>query len=291
MNILITGANGFLGSYLVKSLLDSNNQVFALVRKEARLKRIEGLTNHLNYKLLFIDENLKSVIQTYGIDLIIHTATDYGRKNSNFVDMVAANELFPLSLLQDLPANRKVTFINTDSSLPALVNSYAVSKSNFVLWGKYLASINKLQFINLKLEHFYGYGDDDSKFTAYIIKSMLERVTSIDLTMGEQLRDFIYINDVVAAYMVIIGKLECLQDNFIEFAIGSGKVISIRELVLLIKELTDNTITKLNFGKIPYRENELMLSKADIGGLVKLGWQPNFTLKEGLTQYIKECLL
>ena len=88
--------------------------------------------------------------------------------------------------------------------------------------------------------------------------------------------------------MVILGKLECLQDSFIEFAIGSGNVVSIKELVLLIKELTKNTNTKLNFGKIPYRENELMLSKADISGLVKLGWQPKFTLTEGLTEYIKE---
>jgi nucleoside-diphosphate-sugar epimerase len=116
--------------------------------------------------------------------------------------------------------------------------------------------------------------------------SMLNNVAQLNLTKGEQQRDFIYINEVVTAYQTIIEYVKELKDNFIEIDVGTGTTISIHKLVIKLKELTHNTVTKLNFGALPYRENELMESKADIHLLMQLGWSPKINIDAGL----KECL-
>ena len=69
-------------------------------------------------------------------------------------------------------------------------------------------------FINMRLEHFYGPGDADSKFTAHVMNSCLRNVPELKLTLGEQRRDFFYIEDVVSAYLIILEKIEEFQDFF-----------------------------------------------------------------------------
>ena len=86
MNILLTGATGFLGSYLLKKLLQtSDHQITILKRSTSNVFRI---TNEIN-SLEFLDadtKNLKELIDSRekGFDCIIHCATDFGRKKSNF---------------------------------------------------------------------------------------------------------------------------------------------------------------------------------------------------------------
>lgn len=289
MNILITGANGFLGSHLVKYLaIKPNHLVYALVRSGSNRDRLEGFVENKNVVLIYVANDLSNLVEKYNIDVIIHTATNYGRKEESFVDLVLANEVFPLSLIQALPENKQLVFINTHSSLHALTNPYSISKSNLINWGKYLAYESRLKFINLKLEFFYGIGDDPSKFIDTIIRSFIGNVTELNLTEGIQKRDFIHINDVVAAYSTILNNLEFLDKNYCEFDVGTGISCSIKDLVLLIKTLTGNSATKLNFGAIKLRENELMESMADITGLIDIGWMPKITLNEGIRQYIDE---
>jgi nucleoside-diphosphate-sugar epimerase len=287
MNILITGANGFLGSNLVKYFLQAKHQVFALIRGGSNITRLEGIIDP-QLHVVYVDSDISDLVDKYDIDVIIHTATSYGRKEESFADLVLANEVFPLSLIQALPKNKQLVFINTHSSLHVLTNPYSISKSNLINWGKYLAYESRLKFINLKLEFFYGIGDDPSKFIDTMIRSLKANLTELNLTEGIQKRDFIHISDVVAAYSTILDNLEFLDKNYWEFDVGTGKPCSIKDLVLLIKTLTGNSATKLNFGAIKFRENELMESIADITGLVNLGWTPKVTLLEGIRQYIEE---
>lgn len=288
MNILITGANGFLGSHLVGHFSNLNDyKVFALVRKCSNLHRLTELKDN-KYHLAYIEDVVDDLINLYNLDIIIHTATCYGRNQEKLLELAEINELLPLRLLNNLPKDKKIIFINTHTSLPLLISPYSVAKNNFVNWGKYLASINSLQFINLRLEHFYGLGDDKTKFLEYIISSMLTNVEELKLTSGEQQRDFIHISDVCNAYEVIIKNLHQFGNDFIELDIGTGNTISIHDLILLVKKITNNITTNLNFGAIPYRSNELMESKADTSLLMKLGWEAQLSINDGLIKYIRE---
>jgi len=143
-----------------------------------------------------------------------------------------------------------------------------------------------IQFVNIKLEHMHGPDDDSSKFTTWIVQSCLKNIVKIELTPGEQKRDFIYIDDVVDAYKLLLKKSRQLDIGFQEFDIGSGKAVSIREFVETVKRLT-GADTELAFGAKPYRENEIMHSEADITKLLALGWKPKCDLIKGLKKTIE----
>ena len=67
-----------------------------------------------------------------------------------------------------------------------------------------------------------------------------------------------------------------------EFGVGTNNMIAIKELVELIREVTGNTFTRLNFGAIPYRKNEIMASNIDTTAIRALGWETKYSLIEGL---------
>ena len=106
----------------------------------------------------------------------------------------------------------------------------------------------------------YGDWDDFSKFIPFIIKELLLQKNEIKLTKGEQLRDFIYIDDVVEAFYLISQKGLNFKPGFYVYEYGTGKPQSLQSVVTLVKKLTGNTNTLLNFGALPYRENELFKS-------------------------------
>jgi CDP-paratose synthetase len=120
-----------------------------------------------------------------------------------------------------------------------------------------------------------------------ILKEMLNNSDKINLTTGEQKRDFIYIDDVVNAFIVIIKHIFSQKKGFYDYEVGSGCNVKIKSLVELIKELSGCEVTKLNFGVIPHRRNEVMSSSVDISNLLKLGWKPQYTLKSGLLKTIE----
>lgn len=294
MNILITGANGFLGSYLVKHFVKLNYFVFALVRKDSNLARLASVRNVKNLNVLYIENGLYDISSRYEIDIVIHAATSYGRNNESAYDVFKANELFSLELLQLSISSKVKLFINSDSffnkdefeNYPYL-EYYQVSKKNFLSWGKILASQGLVKFINIRLEQVYGAGDSESKFVEFVISSLKNNVPDLNLTFGEQKRDFIYISDVVNAYAAIIESLNSTTDSFAEFELGTGISTTVKDFVLLTKQITKST-TKLNFGSISYRKNEIMESKADIMGLLHLGWTPRITLAEGIVNILEK---
>jgi nucleoside-diphosphate-sugar epimerase len=177
------------------------------------------------------------------------------------------------------------TFINIDTVLPKAVSPYSLSKAQFREW---LTSFfhRKLCCVNFALEHFYGPDDERSKFVTWIIYSMLNNVPQLDLTAGEQKRDFIYIDDVVTAFEAVFRKSVTLANGFYSYEVGSGRNIAVSDLVRLIKSEVGNTATELNFGAVPYRTNEEMLSQVNLRNMNSLGWAPNVTLETGIRNVI-----
>jgi len=284
--ILLTGVTGFLGSHLAKALLADGYEVVALKRKSSLLGKVESIVSDI----IFFDIERLDFDQLFRdcgkIDAIIHTATCYGRNNESVSEIFSANTEFPLRLLDTGSRAGVELFLNTDTILDKYLNLYALSKNQFLQWGKFFSKQGKIRFGNIRLEHFYGPDDDPTKFTAHVINSCLNNIPELKLTKGEQKRDFIYIEDVVSAYMVLLEKMDSFDSPFVEFDVGSGKSVSIREFVETAHRLASSE-THLAFGAIPYRQGEMMHSEADISSLIALGWQCRYDIEAGLKQVIE----
>lgn len=283
-NILLTGSTGFLGSYLVKKLIKNNFSITCLKRKSSDLWRVTDVSDRVAWADIETTDFHKLLLEKE-INYIIHCATDYGRKQVNPIETIEANLMLPLKLLHASKKTNVSAFINTDTILDKRINHYSLSKSQFVDWLRYYS--NDYVVINLAIEHFYGAYDDVSKFASFIISKLIDNKTQeIDLTEGLQKRDFIHIHDVTEAFLILINNISTLKETFYHFEVGSNELISIKDFVTLVKKLCKNTNTRLNFGALPYRKNEVMYTNVDTSFLKSLGWETRFTLEEGLKDTI-----
>lgn len=287
LNILITGAGGFLGSALARKLGGMDHQVSLLIRKITNLHRIADLSP---YKIgrCETDQEINQFILDVNPDLVIHTACCYGRSGESLLQIVDSNVRFGALILNAIKGlDKKISFINTGTVLSRDVSFYALTKNQFEDFGSYIvdASNQNIQFINIKLQHMYGPGDDASKFTAYVINACKNNVPKLPLTFGEQKRDFIYIDDVVDAYVKILDNLVML-DGRQQIELGTGTACRLRSFVEIAHGLT-NSKTQLLFGEIPYRENDEMCMVANLSILRNLGWVPKFDIKAGIQKTIE----
>jgi len=277
---LVTGATGFLGSHVVKKLLAEGQKVVILKRSFSNTKRLEAeLCKVKSYDIDKLDD-FADVFQEQHIDVVIHTATCYGRQGEAVEQIYDANLNFPLKLLELALRFNTDTFFNTDTILSKYLNWYALSKKQFSEIGQQFAHMGKINFIDAKLEHMYGEDDANTKFVTFMLEALQNNQDELKLTAGEQRRDFIYVDDVVEAYWKILTS-QSNDKKYQHYEVGTGKTISIKELVMLAKSITKSQ-TKLLFGAIPYRENEIMESKADTTKLHTMGWNPTVTIKQGL---------
>jgi CDP-paratose synthetase len=282
--VLVTGGTGFLGSHLVKRLIQQGHEVILLRRISSNTSRLSEVSQSLvSYSIG--ETQLETIFDRHSIDLILHCATHYGRSESNPIPVIEANLVLPLSLLH-LAITRGVKyFINTDTILDPRVNHYSTSKKQFLDWFKTYAT--QLVCVNVALEHFFGPGDDPSKFVSSVIGKFLQDEKTIPLTPGEQRRDFIYIDDAVEGFMNIVDWTFTQEIGFHHFEIGTGRTISIRNFVELIKKLSGNTQTELAFGALPYRPSEVMESQVDLGPLSKTGFRVKTSLEDGIAKTIE----
>ena len=162
---------------------------------------------------------------------------------------------------------------------------YSLSKKSLLLWLHNFSS--QIKIVNVVLEHVYGEQDGPKKFVESMVRAIaVDRVPKVDLTHGHQKRDFIYSADVVSAYISLLEYGTHNRFHFKEFNVGTGASHSIREMVERIKELSGSR-TRLNFGAIPYRDDEIMNSVADNIDLLNLGWRPRYSLRQGLHRIIR----
>ena len=288
MNLLITGASGFLGSALALHFLDAGHRVALLLRPTSQLSRLHGREGSFALGRCGSDQEIDEFINSIEPDVVIHTACAYGRQGESLVTINDANLRFGLVILQSvLSVKKPVTFINTGTVLEANVSPYALTKHQFAQWGRFLALqySHQLRFVNVLLQHMYGPGDDLSKFTTHVLNTCHRNEPALKLTAGEQKLDFIYIDDVVSAYSTLLEKRNELTTT-LDIDVGSGAAPSIREFVQTAHKLTGSK-TELQFGALPYRPNEPFHLQADISRMNVLGWQPKFNLERGLRRTLE----
>lgn len=285
--VLLTGATGFLGSYLLKSLLNEGYSVVILTRSKSQTWRISHLLKQVKcYNLDHV--TLSDVFVGNHIDFVIHTACNYGRNGESTSEVVETNLMFGLRLLDVAISQKAEAFFNADTTLQKHINDYSLSKSHFVEWLQ--KSSELIQIVNIRLGHMYGPLDDTKKFIPWLLSQFQKNLDHVDLTLGEQLCDFVYITDVASAFITAIQKIKQLQ-SFNQFDVGSGLPASLRSIVekfsFEYRIQHPEFCTRLNFGAIPYRNGEVMSVNSDINPMLALGWKPKVELLEGIRKVIK----
>lgn len=291
--IVLTGATGFLGSNLLGKLLAEGYEVAAIIRTNSNLARIEKWTGHQNIKLYNIENtNPRSIFEENKVDVIVHTATEYGRGGGAISKILEPNLILPIRLIELGIEHKTACFINTDSyfnkggsSYSNLLN-YSLSKKSLLVWLRQLS--NQIRVVNVTLEHMYGPWDSRSKFVENLIQEIaVERIPRVHLTHGHQKRDFVYVDDVANAFIKLIEYGLTHEFTFKNFDVGTGESVQVRDFAQAIKDLSHST-SALGFGDIEYRSDEIMDSKAYISALSELGWVPKIGIQEGLSR-ILDC--
>lgn len=284
--ILLSGATGFLGSHLLKALLEKGYRVIVLKRSSSNIWRI----NELIEKVISYDvdkQTVEYVFEKHRIDIVIHTSCDYGRHHNSLRDIVESNVVFGLQVLEASLKYKVATFFNTDTLLKKNLNSYSLSKAQFVEWLR--QSAKDIQVINLRIEHMYGENDDISKFVPWILSQLQAKTPEIALTSGAQQRDFIYVDDVVRAYLLLLERAPDLP-GFSDFDVGTGRSITIRGFVEKLLSAYESTYgkssAKLSFGAIPYRDGEVMKVEVDNQPLLRLGWHAEIDIDTGIQKVV-----
>lgn len=285
IKILISGINGYLARNLANYLVA--NEEFEVFGFGRNTYKHEDLKSEIS---IIAIENLESFIQNKGIEIIIHSATNYGRSDCSVESILETNLLLGIRLYTIARENKVPYFINIDTILPKNYSEYALSKKHFVEWAKQLQTskrfvndklnFNDFKFINIELEHFYGLGAPKSNFVSWLIYKLRENVQNIELTECTQRREFLHISDVVSALKTIIFSLDELK-SFESITVGTGNPIVLKELIFLAKDIFESKST-FDFGAIPLELNQSNLNFYNHSRIYSLGWKPIISLETGL---------
>lgn len=292
MAILLTGAGGFLGRNLINALLSAGYDVVGISRKsfnEINERIDKGGGNLKLYSTDLIE--IERIFIENKIDVIIHTATEYGIGAHGMSEAVSSNITFPLKLIETSLKFGKPALINTDTFLNKndkiceYLYSYCFSKFHFDKLARRASESLGFKYVNLRLEHMYGNGESSNKFFTYVISSCLNNTLILKLTKGQQIRDYIHVSDVVSAFLIILQRILLNDRMDSEYSVGTGTSISLKDFVEKVQEIT-KTKTFVEFGSIPYFDGEPMYSIGDNEKLRVLGWEPQIELQEGIRTYI-----
>lgn len=295
-HILLTGATGFLGSHLLEALLAQGYKVSILKRSTSDTWRIEHLLKQVS--AYDVDQvAIEEAFKAEKIDVVVHLATLYRKfdNGTEVLPMVEANISFPIELLECAVRNDVKNFINTGtffecdcSSLPVRVdapikpfNFYARTK---VAFGDFLKQYkNDIKSITMRL--FSPYGErDNEKLIPTLIKNIVNGKTT-KLSDGLQKLDFIYVEDIVSAYIKAIESFKERTLGHVTYNIGTGQVTSVREVISLLEQIIGHPILK-DWGEPSVYDIPIVC--ADISNTKKdLGWQPKFSVYRGLQRTLK----
>jgi UDP-glucose 4-epimerase len=307
-NMVVTGGAGFIGSHVAQELAKRGYQVIIIDdlstgRKENIEELIGGLLTKEVREIQFVQGSitdlplLKKLFQ--GVDCVFHLAAipSVPRSLENPLACHEVNITGTLNVLLAAKDNgvKKVIYASsssvygdtptlpkTEDMLPIPQSPYAVAK----LCGEYYCQVFE-QVYDLPavcLRYFNVYGprqDPDSEYAAVIpkfIRRALSGKPPIIFGDGEQTRDFTYVKDAVKA-TILAAETEVTG----VYNVGSGNRITINELAKLILSLIGRDLQPILQEPRP---GDIRHSLADISKMKALGYNPNYSLREGLKETI-----
>lgn len=248
MNILVLGGNGYLGSKLIAQLVQKKENVFSTIREQSDLSRLNEVRNNISFvKAEYAD--IKRLLSDKKIDCVVNMVCDYGKKCNR--DMIYSNLMFPLEVLELASTYKVDQFIAIDTALPKDLNLYSFTKNSFSEYGKFYSEKYGIDFVDLKVQMYYGFDEPQDRFIPATIRKMICG-DIVNTTYGTQLRDIIAVDDAVNLFVEIIYRQ---LRGFNSIDIGTGTAPAISELVDFIWEKTGRK-SVVNKGAIPMRPNE-----------------------------------
>ena len=288
--VLLTGATGFLGSHVLPALISQGNRVFVLVRSGSDVSRIASCVD--TAVLIEIDSApLQRIMADNSIDTVVHLACDQGRGTDDIDALLAVNVTLGIRLLQAARRCGVQHFLNADTLLDAGVNAYALSKKQFAAWLPHFS--DAMAISNLRLGNIYGPREPASGFLSWLLKEFARGAERVELTRGEQLRDFVHAADVSSAVLAVLEHSS--EPGLSQYDVGSGDLLSVQAFVeaaqAAYQKEVGEMLSQLAFGALEYRPGEVMKPQFDTDALFALGWRPSLTLQDGLTDTVRAFLL
>ena len=287
--ILVTGGNGYLGRELIKRLIREKAIVYSIdIQNQAFTEKISYIKLDIRNKT-----ELETTLKEINPEIVYHLAAllDREREFENKSEVYEVNLNASINLLNALKSTscQKLIFTSTSEVyggdnciapfkeigdfVPA--SPYSLSKFAAEMAIRSFSNLYKKNYIILRLFNFYSEGMPNKFFLAQLKEKLLEG-KDFDMTEGEQLRDFIHINDVVEA--LILSLNENINNEVFNICTGTGR--SIRDIAIQLKKDLKSNIN-INFGALPYRENEIWEMVGDNTKAKKiLGFNPTTELKE-----------
>lgn len=316
MRVMVTGAAGFIGSHLVDRLLTEGEEVLGVDNlssgslanlSEARRSSI----GKFNFHRVDVTSNaLVDLIARTKPEVIMHLAAqvDVRKSVKDPINDAMINIIGTLNVLQAAAASgaRKVIFTSSggciygepeESRLPVTEDQvflpesmpespYGVSKKVVLDYLRYFRAVQGLDYTALALANVYGPRQEpasevglEGQVVAIFSRKMLAGRPCTIYGDGSQTRDFVYVDDVVSAFVAArdTGEGELIN-------VGSGSELSVGELFARLKELTGSRYDPVF---APARPGELQRIVVDPTKAAQvLGWKPQTGLDEGLKQTV-----
>lgn len=292
MRVLVTGAAGFIGCHVVRSLLRRGDEVLALVRPTGSLARLADVAGQVRVVRAELDGrgSVSAVLHELRPEGCVHLAwyAVPGQYLHAAAENLASLEA-TLDLVRQLPGAGCRRFVGagtcieldtdagylTASTPPRPRTVYAAAKHAAHVLAEQLCRRSPMGFAWLRVFYQYGPFEDGRRLVPHVIRSLL-RGERVELTSGEQVRDYLHVADVAEAFACVLHGAAAGGLN-----LGGGQPVPVRHLVQVLGDLLGRR-ELLAFGARPLPADEPPFLCADPGPLKATGWRPRFDLEGGL---------
>lgn len=294
LRCFVTGATGFIGSHLVRALLRKRHRVTALIRPGANTRRISDCLRGIEVIEGDLDQiaSLAAKIPQPGFDAVFHLAwagVTAGHRNDP--KQITWNINRSLELWSLIQASGCGTWISIGSQAEyglhsdairedtptTPVTAYGTAKLALSLLTSRLCSMVGMRLVWLRLFSTYGPDDDNEHMVPSLILALF-RGERYPLTPGEQMWDFLFIDDVISA-LVAAAELQHVQGVF---NLASGIPGRLRDFFTIVRDSIDKELT-LGIGDLPYRPDQIMHLEGDATRFRETsGWAPSIGWPEGV---------
>jgi len=290
---LVTGASGFIGWHLIKNLIEESAEVSCIVEPGTGRGELEsaGGISDIHTADLTDFGAVRRAVEAAKPSIVFHlAAAGVADPAIEPVRAIRVNVEGTVNLLLALNGSYEL-FINTDTchaygagpaplreiAPPAPIGVYAASKVAAWHFCNVFFRTQGWRIVTLRLFTVYGPRQSPRSLVPSVLLAGL-RERELPMTGGEQRRDFIFIDDVVAGYLMTAENPASAGRTI---NLCSGRGISLRELVSMIESL--DVPLGVKFGALPYRQEEAseIVGDNSLAGEI-LGWEPKVGLEEGL---------
>ena len=303
MIILVTGATGFIGSHLIKKLVEEGAKVHILSRNEELHRNLILKDLDSELKLCKADlcdsASIKTCIDNVEPEKVFHLGAfvDLKRDFQTANECVQTNIQGTLNMLNALKDINCSSFIHLGTyevygfnPVPFReeqpvdpLSPYSISKVCSEYFCRFTNKIYNIPIVLLRLANVYGPNQKSERLIPYVIRCCIEK-KEIKLTKGNQTRDYLYVEDAIEAIIKSSHTKEAISEVI---NIGSGKEYKVKEVVQKILDLMGSSITP-QYGGLKHRAYEPERWYCDITKAKKiLGWEPHYSLDEGLEKTIR----